>query len=340
MTPDFPLTLHQLRFSVRVKSDIFFKEFPGSALRGALTNVLQRQFCPADKLAAGDPLHRQLCPLCRLLAAERDEEDGGDVRRPFALRPPTDGKLHYEPGEQLTFGLTLMGDLSPLPMLVLAVHEMGQEGIGGGRHRGLGQFVVEALEATHPLDGRSMQLLAANGSVRLRTFPVTNADVTRHAAELANQLAESDNLLQIDLLTPLRLTQGETIARTPAFFPLVKTVARRLLDLCTQHGDGRPADVELRRDLYPFADRVELVHDATEWKSVNGYSNRQQRLQPLDGLTGSAVYRSADWTELLPWLVWGELTQAGKSVVKGCGLYTLRPATIYQEVSTWPSFSI
>ena len=48
------------------------------------------------------------------------------------------------------------------------------------------------------------------------------------------------------------------------------------------------------------------------------------RDRKLGGLIGAATYQSATWDALLPWLLWGEVVQVGKNVVKGCGLYRLR----------------
>lgn len=325
--PPLPLTAHRLRFTLRAEEDIRFNSFKGSALRGALTGALTRQYCPEWQQGAGDPLHRRLCPICRLLGWEHQDIEGGDVRRPYALIPPLDGRTHYAAGESFTFTLSLVGDARDLlPYLILGVAAMGDQGVGrpdrGGRR---GRFAVAAIDAYHPLTGATRALLGPGGrQVDLTTLPITDADVRAAATALAAQI-EPDHGLCVRLHTPLRLNQEQKLVKAPAFFPLVKQAALRLLDLCAQHGTGRP-DVRLKEQLYPAADRVHLVADRTHWEELTGFSQRIGRTQQLGGLVGEAVYRTEDWTPLLPWLVWGQVVQVGKNTVKGCGVYTLAPA--------------
>ncbi len=135
-----PLTAHHLRFTVRAETPIVFHDFKGSALRGAFVGVLRRTFCPEWKAAETDAIHVQLCPVCQMLAAPNDEETPGDVRRPYAIRPPLDEELVYLPGREFCFTITLFGEsLLYLPYLVLSAGGMGSTGVGrknGGAQAG------------------------------------------------------------------------------------------------------------------------------------------------------------------------------------------------------------
>lgn len=186
--------------------------------------------------------------------------------------------------------------------------------------------MVEQIEAVNPITGAAVIMLApGERMVRTATLPVTHEDVLAASADLFDQLAEQNNHLRIDFLTPTRLTQGEHTVKTPQFFPLAKAVVLRVLDLCAQHASGRP-DVVLKRDLYPYADTVRLVEDNTRWWDLKGYSSRLERQQVLGGFVGSAWYYAPDWRPLLPWLLWGISTHVGKNIVKGCGMYRMRNA--------------
>ncbi len=322
-TVAIPLLAHCLRFTVRAETPITFHDFKGSALRGAMAGYLRRTYCPEWRAEKTDPLHQALCPVCQLLSFETAPEEGGDIRRPFALQPPATAQNTFAPGDGFSFGLTLFGNqLTYLPYLVLAVRAMGEDGIGvAGADRQRGRFQLERIDAVNPLTGATQAMLTPGAAmVQTATLPVTHAQVMAAAGALAAQLAAHENKLTIEFLTPLRLIQGEHTVKTPAFFPLVKQVVLRVLDLCAQHGDGRP-DVVLKRDIYPAADAVTLAADHTTWWDVAGYSGRLGRSQKLGGLIGAATYQSAAWDALLPWLLWGEVVQVGKNVVKGCGLY-------------------
>ncbi|MBI1298735.1 CRISPR system precrRNA processing endoribonuclease RAMP protein Cas6 [bacterium] len=321
--PAIPLTVHQLRFTVRVTEPIHFNEFKGSALRGALAGTLNSTFCPQWRAEETDPLHQSLCPVCQLLSLERTDETSGDIRRPYAVRPPLDSATHYAEGASFEFDMLLIGNnLHLLPYLVLAVQGVGEtSGIGRrGENRRRGHFTITGIDAVNPLTGEVQPLLTAGGRmVQQPAIPVQHEQVMATAAALLPRLEEEGNRLTIQMRTPLRLIQGGERVQGPRFFPLAKQSVLRLLDLSAQHGGGRP-DVHLKDDVYPWIDQVTLVEDRTHWWDLMGYSGRLQRSQVLGGLMGSATYIAPDWGPILPWLIWGGVVGVGKNIVKGCGV--------------------
>jgi hypothetical protein len=320
-----PLAAHRIRFTLRTTKPLRFHAFKGSALRGALASTMQRHLCPQWQAERTDPLHIALCPVCQLLRLEHGDGLSGEVRRPYALTPPLDACTVYPAGEMWTLDLTLFGaKIAYLPYLALAIHQMGQEGVGLRDEDGQrGRFAVERIDAVHPLRGERRTMMApGERTVRSQTLPVTHDDVIAESRRLADALRKNGNRLRITFLTPTRINQGQHMLKRPEFFPLCKQIALRVLDLCAQHGDGRP-NVALKTDLYPPMDAVRLVADDTRWHDVKGYSQRLGQAQVLGGLVGSAVYAAQEWEALLPWLVWGQQTHVGKNSVKGCGVYRL-----------------
>ncbi len=326
-----PLTAHHLRFTVRVTRPVVFGEFKGSALRGAFAGYLRRTFCPEWRAEETDPLHKALCPACQMLALDGGDGVAGDVRRPYAIEPPTDGISRYDQGETFDFGMVLYGDnLGFLPYLVLAVKGMGEQGgVGQKDAQGRrGTFAIHQIQAVNPISGQTQLLLEPGGkSVQMPAIPVTQEQVQSAALTLAAQLDQSDNRLRVTFLTPTRLTQGDHRVETPAPFPLIKQTVLRVMDLAAQHGGGRPTvdgePIALGQHIYVHADQVQKVADQTRWWDLHGYSGRLGRAQPLGGLVGSVTYTAPDWTPLLPWLVWGISAHVGKNIVKGCGWYDL-----------------
>jgi len=318
-----PLTAYHFRFTVTAETTITFHDFKGSALRGAMAGYLKRTYCPEWRAERTDPLHQAICPVCQLLSYELAPEEGGDIRRPFALRPPLTTQNVFAPGESFDFGLTLFGNqFAYLPYLVLAVRAVGEDGVGvRGENGRRGRFRIERIDAVNLLSGATQPMWTpGTATVQVATLPITHEEVLQVAHALKERLQANAMRLTIEFATPMRLIQTGHIAKEAAFFPLIKQVVLRVLDLCAQHGEGRP-DVMLKRDIFPAADAVMLVADETRWWDVSGYSSRLGREQRLGGLIGRATYRAENWDALLPWLVWGEVVQVGKNVVKGCGVY-------------------
>lgn len=320
-----PLTAHHIRFTARVETPIHFNDFKGSALRGSFTDIMQRTFCPQWRADETDPQHIAFCPVCQLLAVEKDMTVSGDVRRPYAIEPPLGEQNDFEPGELFEFGINLYGDkLGYIPYLVLAVGGMGEMGVGRKNRDGeRGRFSVIQIDAVNPLTEEMLTMMTPDERlVHDVTLPVTHDQIEEATERLLAQLAEADNRLSIHFLTPTRLISKKQILKQPEFFSFSKQVVRRVLDLSAQHGAGRP-EISLREDIYPYADAVKLVENHTRWWDVQGYSGRLDRKQVLGGLMGKAVYQCDDWRPLLPWLLWGVSTHVGKNIVKGCGIYQI-----------------
>jgi hypothetical protein len=175
----------------------------------------------------------------------------------------------------------------------------------------------------NPLTGEIQPMLVGGGRmVQQPTIPITHAQVMEAATRLLAALALQENRLTIHFLTPMRLIQNKQRVDKARFFPLAKQAVLRMLDLCAQHGGGRP-DVHLKTDVYPFIEAVTLVEDRTHWWDLKGYSGRLQQSQVMGGLIGSATFHAPDWSPLLPWLLWGSVVQVGKNIVKGCGVIQL-----------------
>lgn len=343
MTPQLqvPLTVHHLTFHCRAQEPILWHAFKGSAVRGAFAGVLRRSFCPEgrDSARGGDAekVHAAVCPVCQLLSMPQEEDADGDLRRPYAVRPPLDDRTRYAAGEPFAFTVTLFGDnLSYLPYLALGAEGMGTGGIGRKDERGRrGRFTIEAIASTNPLTSATAMLMKpGERMVQAVTAAVDNRHVTAAAAALAGRLEAQENRLTVRFTTPTRLIKRRGKIGTPEPFQLIKNAALRILDLSAQFGGGRPTTglpsngsagqaLELKRDLFPYADAVALVQDETRWWDVSGYSGRLQQAQRLGGFMGSATYTAPDWRPLLPWLLWATQVQVGKNTVKGCGVVEL-----------------
>ena len=290
----------------------------GSNLRGALGAAMTRTYCAGD---VRDPSHAAICPVHWLLAAN---EKPGQERRGYALVPPlVESAAGLKSQESFEFGLTLFGSaLQFLPYFVLAVLEMGQLGVGVGR----GRFTLKSIHAEHPISGDWEVLKEGENLVKPPAEMVTQAAIEQSAEAFASRLGTGQPRLRIDFLTPLRLILGERLVKSPDFGVIFSHILKRLDDLAIQYAGGTVRPAEERQHLWNLANRVHLVESQVNWADVPSGSSRTGQPTWISGLVGTAWYSAPEevWRELLPWLLWGEITQVGKDTAKGNGVFRIK----------------
>ncbi|MBN2386025.1 MAG: CRISPR system precrRNA processing endoribonuclease RAMP protein Cas6 [Anaerolineales bacterium] len=314
----FPLTSLRLRFHCATESSVQLGGLrAGSNLRGALVNVMRRATCAGDPSNAS---HVAVCPVCWLVAA-RDHP--GQERRGYVMTPPLGVGESLEPGAGFDFHITLIGEAARyLPYFVLAVPETGRTGVGPGR----GRFALKTIHAEHPHNGDWTVLAEGENVVRPPAQPVTHADILQAAEKFIGSLGDGSARLRLDFLTPLRVILEERLLKSPDFGVIFNHILRRLDELAVQHAGGMERPFEERQRLWDLAHRVRLVESRANWVDVRSGSSRTGQPTWISGLVGPAWYTAPAevWTELLPWLLWGEIVQVGKDTAKGNGVYRLK----------------
>ena len=320
-------TAHRLRFVAEVQMPIELNEHQGSAIRGALFNVLRRQFCAQREYTSCQPcaLHAA-CPVSFLLATVDDEaQRGADLPRPYTVEPPLNAACKYQPGDALEFGLTMFSRaLTLFPYVVVAAQSLQQDGLGRkleANNWRRGAFTLQAIWAENPLTGERQQIMQqSDPMVSVPDVPITHAQVLARS----EQLMPASGVLTISFLTPTRLTERGALLHTPRFRPFVQRLFERLSALARAYCDS-PLDLDFR-GLLDLAESVELAHNGTRWVELESYSTRRHGRTPMGGLVGSVTY-SGDLRPFLPWLLWGQFTHVGKDAVKGNGWYQIGEST-------------
>ncbi len=312
----------QLTFNCTATSDLNLGGWnAGSNIRGALGQRLRRMTCEErTRTAAPTADHVLHCPACRILAQET-EETKGNVYRAYALIPPTAPQTRQlQTGDPFQVGLRLFGAGQEfLPHFVVALGEIGQQGVGIGR----GTFQLDSITAENPLTlAREALMSAGERYVSLPETFINPMDVEGAAQQLLRRMqANNQTHLQVRFQTLTRLIAAKKLVKTPDFGVLAGRLFDRIEALHKQWGNGWP-DVPVK-DLRQLADQVRLLSWDGRWQEARSGSRRTGRKNPISGLVGTAIYQSNHWNELLPWLVWGQVTQVGKDVVKGNGIYQI-----------------
>ena len=317
-------TAHQLHFTCQVQTPILLNEHQGSAIRGALFHALRNQFCFNKKAKdCGECAVWATCPICFLVATRNpNSERGVDVPRPYIIEPPLDGKISYQPGETLEFGLTMFAQaLNLFPYLVLGSKALEQGGLGkklrreDGRWR-RGTFAVREIGALNRLSGERQPVLrAGDAMVSVPDLPVTNEQVQALAAQLPRER------ITLVFKTPTRIIEQSKLQHRPTFRPLIQRLHQRLRDLTREFTDAT-WELDLRQ-VMAEAEAVQAAEDQTRWVELDSFSTRRSTSTPMGGLVGQVTFEG-DLEPFLPWLVWGEVVHVGKDAVKGNGGYEIR----------------
>lgn len=348
--PIVPLRLGRFRFTLRAETEACLPRFKGSTLRGAFGNALKRAVCIRRDLTCDICMVRPSCVYTQVfetlppegIAAFRGQKY---APHPYVLEPPVEQRQKYEPGEPLTFGLTLIGRaIDYLPYVIFALDHAGRKGLGQRR----GRFLLESVLWRPPdgedrliYDGASQHLKSGSFALsvgewiahrrsqisnltfsNLASTPGPDARTTRQESESSNP--PSSNLL-LTFLTPTRLRVQRDLQDRISFELLVRSLLRRLWQLVLVHGEG---ELSLdHRALIERAKSVTTVRSHLRWLDWERYSRRQRVKMRLGGLVGEVEYGFADAgdiAEFLPLLILGELLHIGASTTFGLGKFEVK----------------
>lgn len=308
------LEVHHLWFTCVATTTVQFGVQAGAQLRGALWETLQTSGITDTDL------------FQRLMRLETPQGARGmNPARPFSVRPPLSNNPMadrvYRPGDSFTFGLNLFGTMIDLfPYIVQAVYKIGQGGVGYQRHRGKGQFTLQAVNAVNPLTQEDVPLLEKQRIIGLPAIPVTNDHVTQYANKLPQES------ISLRFLTPTQLRDKKKgLLNPPPFENLIARLLERCQMIADNYTDISPPQSEWRK-LYlarvEDARTIHISHCDTHWINVRGGSRRDNSGKKMSGFIGNVTY-SGMLAPFISWLIWGQSLQVGKNTVKGNGWYTL-----------------
>ncbi len=290
-------------FTAEVMDDLYLPPFKGGSLRGALGELIRQVVCVKKRGVCSD-CGEASCVYRTLF--EATDEKGRPVAAPYVLEPPADDRSLIPCGEELSFGLILVGRaLTLLPFLIMVFDEIGKKGIGRFRSR----YRLMRVSA----DGQEVY---SDG--RLVALP--------QGKSLEDVWAGSpydDGAIRIDFLTPVHLREEGRLA-DPARFPvLFDSVYRRAKLLARFHSDER-----LREDpaLREAAAKVKLLGSDTKLCTVERLSRTQGKFLKYDGYVGWLALAGVA-PEIVRWFKVGEYLHVGHGCTFGLGRYRISPVS-------------
>jgi len=302
---EFLIPFLHVEFQLKAEDTIQLPPYKGSALRGGFGLSFRKVVCALKKRECVDCLLKFKCAYSYIFetpppADSRMKQKYPWAPHPFVIEPPLEEKRIYERGEDLHFGLLLIGRAQELlPYFVLAFQELGSMGLGKGNGKYSLTSVHSGGQGIYPMpDGN---LLLPNGSF----VPV---DI-----EAANQIT-------LRFSTPARVVYEEQLVDNPEFHVVIRSLLRRISALSYFHC-GREVSVDFK-GIIDRAMAVQATQRNTTWVDWERYSSRQDTRMKLGGFTGEIEF-TGDLSEFMPYLRAGEIVHLGKATSFGLGKYEM-----------------
>ncbi|PXF54184.1 MAG: hypothetical protein C4B58_16100, partial [Deltaproteobacteria bacterium] len=222
---------------------------------------------------------------------------------PFILEPSVKNQTTYKKGEDISFGLTLIGRATDyLPYFIYALDELGRIGIGKGR----GKYELRRVLEENPLkDEAPISQEQGNRRVIYRGEDKMLAQLNRpirwsDILTLSSPLAE----MRFSFITPTRIKYKNSLTKDLEFHVLFRNLLRRISLLSYFHCDHRLDDQGFK-DLIEQAHKVQTVKRALCWHDWERYSNRQETRMKMGGFMGEITYEG-NFAPFLPYIRLGE----------------------------------
>lgn len=292
--------------TIQFKEPAHLPTFKGSALRGSFGRSLKQVCCALRRQNCSSCMLRSQCVYAKTFEFQKSKQ-GPAVPHPYILQPPETKKQDFSIDEQLDFSLTLFGPSNQhLPYYVYAMEQMGQYGLGRSTDSGKGCFFVKDVQH--------------NGiSIYSRAEQLLNIPPNLPELILGHHCGPADGVLNLNMLTPLRLKHQNRFARDLSFGLFVRAILRRLSSV-TEHFGGGEFDLPYR-ELVQKADLVATSSSDLRWVDIVRYSSRQQTKMLIGGITGIATYEGSIG-EYIPLIAAAQQLNIGKQTVFGLGRFT------------------
>jgi hypothetical protein len=315
-----PLSLLRLGLRYRMRQNGRLPAYKGGVLRGGFGYAFHQATCA--QACWGRAAHCEqpvVCPYRHVFETPRPAgierlHDLQDVPRPFVIDLPPDQRTALRAGDELGFGVTLIGQgIHYFPYFVFGFTRLGELGLGQDR----AVAEVEAVLALEPWSDQGT-VVYADGAIQAGHFamqPIAPERIAERAAALPADL-------RLRLTTPLRLKARGDFLRSFDLPALIRAICWRISALCLFHEGS-----EWQSDYRPLVELAQTVRVSEvqitweEWERRSVHRAEAQRMN-LGGIVGSVVLHDLP-QELRTLLLIGSLIHVGKACVFGHGAYHL-----------------
>jgi len=315
---EYSIEYKQFRFGITPLEPLILPSYKGSTLRGGFGYAFKRVVCAIrDKEECPDCILKEKCVYSYVFETP-PPSDTKMMRKykaaphPFVIEPPPEKRRGYKPGDEINFGLTLIGRaIDYLPYFIYTFDELGKVGIGKGKAKYELKDVF--CDEKKIYDSESKTLKSFKPSylpLNMKNVIVRNPDLNL-----------DDEAISLSFLTPTRILFDGHLTLDLEFHILIRNLLRRLSLLSYFHCNGDPSTWDFK-GLIEKAKDVKLKKRDLRWYDWQRYSGRQDTRIKMGGFVGEITFEG-DIKPFMPLIKAGEVLHVGKGTGFGLGKYRI-----------------
>ena len=308
----------QFNFNITAKEPLILPAYKGSTFRGGFGYAFKRVVCAIKDKECPDCLLKEKC-IYSYVFETPPPSDTKIMRKyksaphPFVIEPPDERRRGYKPGDEINFGLTLIGrSIDYLPYFVYTFDELGKLGIGKGKAK----YELKEVRC----EGK--QIYNAETKT-LKAFEAASLDVGIPTLEKGGKGGFFNKQLTLNFLTPTRILFDGHLTLDLEFHILIRNLLRRLSLLYYFHCNGDSSKWDFK-GIIEQSKEIKVKEKNLKWYEWERYSGRQETRLKMGGFVGEITFEG-DIEPFMPFIKAGEVLHVGKGTGFGLGKYCITP---------------
>jgi len=310
-------------FSLKAKDIIILPSYKGSTLRGGFGNAFRKIVCALKKTDCAECILKEKCVYSYAFETPPPSDTKimtkySNAPHPFIIEPPPEKKHGYKPGDEIIFGLTLIGKaIDYLPYFIYTFDELGKIGIGKDR----GKYELKEVRSQESEVGR--EIIYSSDTKTLKPFDMS---ILNLESGILNSVPDILNIgfsiLNLNFLTPTRIVYDGHLTLDLEFHMLIRQLLRRVSLLSYFHCGYDMSGWDFK-GIIEGAKEVKIKNQDLRWYDWERYSARQDTRMKMGGFVGEIIFEG-NIEPFMPLIRAGEVLHVGKGTSFGLGKYEIR----------------
>jgi len=301
---------------------IILPSYKGSTLRGGFGYAFKRVVCAIRDKECIDCLLKEKCVYSYVFETP-PPSDTKIMRKytsaphPFVIEPPMEKRRGYKTGDEIRFGLTLIGRaIDYLPYFIYTFDELGKIGIGKGKAK----YELKTVKSVKMLDDsvKAYETIYDSDAKTLKSFAI---QFLSQPSLSYLSLSSRHSYLSLSFLTPTRILYNGHLTLDLEFHILIRNLLRRLSLLYYFHCGGDTSEIDFK-GIIEKAKEVKIAEKHLRWYDWERYSGRQETRMKMGGFVGKITFEG-NIEPFMQIIKAGEFLHVGKGTSFGLGKYEI-----------------